>query len=211
MGQATLANLLGLVASFAIGLAAMRVATQRSARVVFGSGLLVLLITTLVALVRRGGRARWTGFALFGWAYALILVVPPLREAVALELPGCYTLASAFEELVDVLHPPLPPPVEPPGNSPSTSLVKLDASGWHFEDRGRIVDLNTEQGKPWAAYLDRRNASDARVDAADGARRIALTFLGLAFALVGGAAGHALSDRLTSGGPRRDEPSNSPV
>ena len=180
--------LMGLVALIAVGLAATKVATEQSSRVVFGLGLLVLLVATLGAIVRRSGRARWVGLALFGWAYALVLLVPPFREAVAAELPG----NGSLSDLVDLLRPPLSIPAEPPGKRPSSRLNKVDTSGWHFMEGGRIVDLSSEEWRPWATWLDRRNAYDARVEAAEGARRIALTFLGLAFAALGAAAGLVL-------------------
>ncbi len=186
--RASLAMLMGLVAILAVGLASMKVATAQCSRAAFGLGLLALLVGTLGALVRSQGRAQWIGFTLFGWAYVLVLLVPPFREVVAVELPG----NELPSDLADFIHPPLAYPVEPPGQPPSTQLEKHDAGRYHYWENGQIVDLGAQERKPWAIYLDRLNAYDARDEAAGQARRIALIFLGLAFAVLGAAFGMIL-------------------
>ncbi len=183
--RVNLAMLMGLVAVLALGLALLKVATDQSARVVFGLGLLSLLIATLGAFIRRQDRAPWIGFSLFGWVYATALLVPPLRETVVIDLPGRQTLY----DLVNRFQPVLPEPVEPSGKSPSNILVREDSSGWHYRQGGQNLELTTEEWKPWAAYLDRKNAHDAQSDAAEAACRIALTFLGLTFAVLGSGLG----------------------
>ena len=183
--RVNLAMLMGVVAVLALGLALMKVATDQSAKVVFGLGLLILLMATLGAFIRPQDRAPWIGFSLFGWVYATVLLVPPLRETVVIGLPGHQTLY----DLINLFQPVLPEPVEPSGKSPSNLLIKEDSSGWHYQQGGRILELTTEDWKPWAAYLDQKNAHDAQSDAAEAASRIALTFLGLTFATLGSALG----------------------
>ena len=63
---------------------------------------------------------------------------------------------------------------------------------------GQTIILAPQEAKQWEAYLGRKAIFEARVEAAYQARRIALTFLGLAFAGLGASAGHALSDRSTT-------------
>jgi hypothetical protein len=195
--RASLAMLMGLVAILAVGLAAIKVATAEASRAVFGSGLLVLLVGTLGSLVRRQGRASWIGFALFGWAYALVLLVPSLREAVAAELPGVGPLG----EVVDLIHPPLASPAIPAFYLPPGAAVeKSNKGGYQYSIGFTTVYFTPPMVKQWEAYLGLKSAFDARVEIAHQARRIALSFLGLAFAFLGAAAGHALDDRTANSG-----------
>jgi hypothetical protein len=191
--RASLAMLMGLVAIIAVGLAAMKVATDGASRLVFGSGLLSLLVGTLGALVRRRGRAAWVGFALFGWAYALVLLVPPLRNSIAAELPG----EGPLEEVVDLIQPPLALPAEPAFYMPSDAIVRKGEDGrYHYTaPGGQNVLLAPQETKQWDAYLGRMDAFMARRESAHQARRIGLAFLGLAFAVLGAATGQVLEDR----------------
>ena len=193
--------LMALVAILAVGLAAMKVATDDASRLVFGSGLLTLLIGTLGALVRSRGRAVWVGFALFGWVYALVLLGSPFREAIAAELPGL----GLLEEVVTLIQPSLPLPAKPAFHLPSEAIVKRGADGqYHYTATGgQNVLLAPQDVKPWEAYLGRIDAFEARRESARRARRNALTFLGLAFALSGALAGQLLDDRT---GPAGEAP-----
>jgi hypothetical protein len=196
--RASLAMLMGVVAVLAVGLAAMKVATSESSRAVFGLGFLALLVGTLGALVRSRGRAAWIGFALFGWVYALVLLVPPLRDAIAAELPG----EGPLEEVVDLIQPPLAMPAEPAFYLPSEANVRKGEDGrYHYTaPGGQNVLLAPQEAKQWEAYLGRLDAFEARRESARQARRIALTFLGLVFAVLGAATGQALEDRSTNTG-----------
>jgi hypothetical protein len=71
--RASLITLMGLVAVVAVGLAAMKFATEWMMKGSMAIGFVALLVGTLGAAVRRSGS--WIGFALFGWTYALVAFV----------------------------------------------------------------------------------------------------------------------------------------
>jgi hypothetical protein len=75
-----IANLLVLVLFLAVGLAALRAATEPWDKALFGGTFVLLLVSVLLA-VHRPGRARafWLGFALFGWAYLVASLVPSVE------------------------------------------------------------------------------------------------------------------------------------
>jgi hypothetical protein len=76
----TIAGLLGIVVFLAVGLAALRAATDAWDGGVFGVTLALLLVSVLLAVHRTGRRrAYWLGFALFGWAYLVMSLVPPVE------------------------------------------------------------------------------------------------------------------------------------
>ncbi len=65
----TVLGLMGVVACFAVGLAAVRSNDEYTAAAVFAFTYLILCTSTLLAIYRRGA---WAGFAVFGWAQFLI-------------------------------------------------------------------------------------------------------------------------------------------
>jgi hypothetical protein len=86
----TIGNLLVLVLFLAVGLAALRAASEGWDSAVFGLTLLVMLASVLLAVHRDGPRrAYWLGFALFGWTYLALLEIP----SVAGRLPTAHALA----------------------------------------------------------------------------------------------------------------------
>ena len=103
--------LMGLVAVLAVGLVAMKVATETMMRAAFAFGLLTLLIGTLGAIVRR--RGAWIGFALFGWAYTLVALLTPIQDVIEAEL----RVSEPIEYLIDWLHP------EPPGTGDEPRIM----------------------------------------------------------------------------------------
>ena len=99
----TIGNLLVLVLVLAVGFAAWKRATPALEGAVFGSVLIVLLTSILLAVHRRGSnRAAWLGFALFGWSYLVLVQIP----AVSARLPTTWGLAyldSTRSKRVDAL------------------------------------------------------------------------------------------------------------
>jgi hypothetical protein len=72
MRRISVAGLLGFVAVFAIGLAALVNATAVWTGVVFTLMVGLLLTSVLAAILRGWRRGGWLGFALFGWGFFLL-------------------------------------------------------------------------------------------------------------------------------------------
>jgi WD40 repeat protein len=94
----TIASLLGFVLFTAVALAALRGSTDIWDSGVFGITLALLLISALLAVHRTGvGRAYWMGFAVFGWAYLLMSLVPSIEA----RLPTTKGLAFIDSKVAD--------------------------------------------------------------------------------------------------------------
>lgn len=106
MGRFTLASLLIFVGLIAVGLAALRDASEWTARTTFTVTLAVLAIGLVGAIVRRR-RAAWVGFSVLGWGYFLAAFAPGLKDEIAPFLLTSPALEAIFERLHHV--PPLPP------------------------------------------------------------------------------------------------------
>jgi hypothetical protein len=77
----SIASLLGLVLFLAVGLAALREATDLCDSAVFTTTLGLLLVSVLLAVHRtQRRRAFWFGFALFGWAALVASLVPQVES-----------------------------------------------------------------------------------------------------------------------------------
>jgi hypothetical protein len=98
----TIAGLMGLVVVVAVGVAALRFASELWAGI-----LLMLTLGTLgaavLALHERTGakRAWWRGFALFGWGYLVLAMGPWVAEAIAPKLPT----TTGLDALYARMHP----------------------------------------------------------------------------------------------------------
>ncbi len=91
MGQISIAGLLGFVAVFALGLAALISATEFWVGAIF---LLTigLLLASAVAVVFRGRRAvGWVGAAVFGWGYFLLGNISGLGHATQMQISDAAT------------------------------------------------------------------------------------------------------------------------
>ena len=74
-------QLMGIVLYLGLGFAALRSASDFWASATFGVAIVMVLGASLGAAARRGvARMTWAGFALFGWAYLLLSVLPPRRD-----------------------------------------------------------------------------------------------------------------------------------
>src|SRR5215471_9263544 len=81
MGRArfTIAALLGIIALVGLGLAALRDPSRLWGSIVFSVALSLFSIAVGGVLYRRGRRrAFWVGFALGGWLYLALSLLPPL-------------------------------------------------------------------------------------------------------------------------------------
>jgi hypothetical protein len=79
----TLASLLFAVLFLGVGFAALREASELWSSVIFTLTIGALLVSILLAIHRASpARAFWLGFALFGWAYMGLTLVPSIQSRV---------------------------------------------------------------------------------------------------------------------------------
>jgi hypothetical protein len=100
--QISIAGLVLVIAVVAVGLAAIRSGSPAWSGAMFSIMAFAMISSLLgVALTRGLRRAYWSGFALLGWSYLILVYVPWLHENV-----GQFLLAPhLFEELDAVIHP----------------------------------------------------------------------------------------------------------
>jgi hypothetical protein len=203
----SLAMLMTFVAILAVGLAAMKVASIGMMRASFAVGVFALLTGTLGALARRG--VSWTGFALFGWSYALVSLTPPIRDVVA-------PLSGADETIGEIarwLHPRVPKPASQPSFGPSvkfdeTSRSYLKMSGLGSSDP--LVPLSSSEQKVWDVWAADCDGFDSWQVAAYCGPRIGHVLAALSFGCLGALVGHLLDDPSRPAGTTPDarKPSN---
>jgi hypothetical protein len=76
-----IASLLALIVVFGVGIAALREASDLWDNGLFNFVLGILLTSILLAIHRTDARrAFWLGFALFGWAYLGLALIPPIES-----------------------------------------------------------------------------------------------------------------------------------
>jgi hypothetical protein len=123
MGRISIAGVLGFVAIFAIGLAALVNATSAWAGLVFILTIGLLLTSVLGLILRGWRRGGWLGFALFGWGYFLIGHIAALGLAeYSWTLPD--TAADWIFSKANV--EPVPPPSMATGTPGSTQSSPED-------------------------------------------------------------------------------------
>ena len=185
----TIAGILGSVVLVAIGLAALRSATDTWDGGVFGVILTVLMISILLVIHRKQGRrAYWLGFALFGWAYLVMSLVPPIGarlpttkllarlDALLGERPWINTLS----QFIDQQNP---------------SWARPDSRTVAFSPQGDI-SMSTKQGLVFLGTAPNGSPLAVRGGTTQNFVRIGHSLLALILALVGG----SLSRRLYSTG-----------
>jgi hypothetical protein len=94
----SIAGLMGLVVVVAVGVAALRFASELWAGVLLTLG---VLGAAVLAFHERAGASRswWRGFALFGWAYVVLALGPWASEAIAPLLPTTIGLRALFARM----------------------------------------------------------------------------------------------------------------
>jgi hypothetical protein len=126
----TIAGLMGLVVVVAVGVAALRFASELWASILLMLTLGVLGAAVLAFHERAGARrAWWRGFALFGWGYVMLAFGPWASEAIAPHLPTTMWLDASYAKL----HP---------GDSEAGQARRL----WEDALRNYIVAVNTPSG-----------------------------------------------------------------
>jgi hypothetical protein len=96
----TIAGLMGLVVVVAVGVAALRFASELWAGVLLMLTLGVLGAAVLAFHERTGAsRSWWRGFALFGWGYLVLAMGPWAAEAIAPHLPTTMGLDALYARM----------------------------------------------------------------------------------------------------------------
>jgi hypothetical protein len=144
----TIGTLLALVLFLAVAFAALREATDLWDSGVFTLTSAVLVVGVLLSFHRTGkGRAFWLGFALFGWAYLVASLVPPVESRLLTtkglafidsKLPGravtaSFTITANTGATVDVVGSP------PNGQTLTATSVRL----WNTPT-GRFLAVSPE-------------------------------------------------------------------
>jgi hypothetical protein len=125
----TLSSLIVLVAVLGLGMAAMRSGSDLAKRLVFNVMLASLFIGLLGALVSRGGA--WVGFSLFGWGFAALTFVPPIRDTFGARLFTTNLAEQAIDRIYGL----------PPDSDPDTLERALHANpGMSTPEFKRLLD-----------------------------------------------------------------------
>ncbi|MDB5352859.1 MAG: hypothetical protein JWN86_4106 [Planctomycetota bacterium] len=99
MRRFSIAGLMVVVLVSGVAVAALKNASDAWAGVLLLLTLLLLGISLLGILHRRGGaRAFWQGFAIFGWGYLVLSQAPWIADQVGPRLPTTQLLAYAHEK-----------------------------------------------------------------------------------------------------------------
>ena len=162
MRRHTIASLMAATLVVAVGIAALRNASETWAGIVLFVTLLLLGMSPLAILHRREGkRAFWQGFALFGWGYVVLTMAPWFADRVGPKLPTSQLLGYAHARL----NPPRFYPVFftdfdwsvlPPSGAVPT-LPGEPGSSAAFLDLGMPAQRLTSSGplyKPLSVYVD---------------------------------------------------------
>jgi hypothetical protein len=186
--RASLTVLMGLVALIAVGLGMMKVATPDSSRLIYALALIVYLVATVGAIVRKR-RSAWVGFAVFGWAYAVATLPSLLNAELSAELPNFDPVGA----LVEWMYPKRPAPVNP---FPFEVAREGDRYVKFLLGEGLTpFSPAPEDAKAIDSYLEKVSVWHNWYEANSSAYRVGRTFLGLTFALGGALTGHLLGDR----------------
>ena len=199
--KVSLTQLMALIVVLAVGLAAMKVATEWAVGCVLLGSVLVLLVAMTGAIVRQR-RAPWVGFSLFAWGYVLVLAITTyipvqIRIAVpdnAIGTSSLFQIDRLTWNFANGLHH-LPYPQEPfdyhqvwdHSTIPYTwKFKKVDTSNQF------TIDLTPQETKLAEDHSSRMNAYHQSLMNVAVACWIGLAFQGLAFASLGAVVGQLL-------------------
>ena len=130
--KVTIAQLILVIVVVAIGLAAIRSGSPAWSGALFSITFFAMICSLLgIALGRGTRRVYWTGFALLGWSYLLLIYLPWLHENI-----GQYLLAPNLFEQIEVF---LQARESAGGGMQSVPLgaVGSDGNGWSIWRRER--------------------------------------------------------------------------
>jgi hypothetical protein len=203
----SIAGLMAVVLFCAVGVAALRAASETWAGLILTATLAILAVGLLGAIYRRGpAHAFWGGFALFGWGYLLLCFGPWFASEVQPHL--------ASTGLLDRLYPQIAG-VSPTDTATYIRRVWLDVYGTPPPPQAvsavRFSGDGTKIAEdPWAAVWQWAGAGQGfrglRGPAPGPFRRIGHCLWALMAAMVGGLAAR----RFRAMGPDPEEPSPCP-
>jgi hypothetical protein len=196
MKRITIAQMLGVVAVVAVGLAAIRAGTETWFKAVYTLTLAMLMVSLLGAIVRpRDRRAGWMGFALFGWAAFLSISVPDIQGQFAQGFLGF----DLLDRSIVLLHRAPPRPAGLPGENTPEYRAMFDAyRTMKISGAGNLIVMSYyPEYDPYFGALD---AYGERVQfAGETARWLLCPLAGL----VGAILGRILGPREGMSGPTR--------
>jgi hypothetical protein len=130
-----IASLLGIILVLGIGFAALKVASDLWESGVFTLTLGALPISVLLAYHRLGSRrAFWIGFALFGWVYMALALIPSIEPRLITTKILAYLDSKMPGRLIESFDDPDFYPETTIGNTPTSNVT-----------RGGIQSVTVEQ------------------------------------------------------------------
>jgi hypothetical protein len=143
------ASLLGVILVIGVSFAALRESTELWESGVFTLTLAALLISSLLAVHRAGKRpAFWLGFAVFGWFYLALTVVPSI-ESKLITTQACGYLDSKVPRRAPKVFAYLLSDI--PSRAPSTKAPNLALTGvgtqFVTSNQGQLRLWDTTTGK----------------------------------------------------------------
>lgn len=163
MPRPTIAKLMSLVAVLAVGFAALRSGSEIWARVCLTATLAILAFAIVAVVYRREGhRAWWLGFALFGWGYAALTLVPVCRQELGGKLITSRLLMDLFQENVvkpRVAVPTTPAPTGKRAARPAAAVLAGGYEEWMLIGHSLCALLSAFAGGTAAAWLRRSRGS----------------------------------------------------
>jgi hypothetical protein len=153
----SMVGLIALVAVIALGLGALRQASELTASLTLTASLLIFCWAVVGAFWcdTRKGRVFWSAFALFGWVYLCLVLIPGLRDAVGNRLAS-QRLVPRFQELFSK-----PLSTAPSTRAPGVALV------WTTQDNTVWVN---------GVKVDRTQSQDAIEQALQGFRIVEIWY-----------------------------------
>jgi hypothetical protein len=175
----TIAGLMGLVVVVAVGVAALRFASELWAGVLLMLTLAVLGAAVLAFHERTGARRAWCrGFALFGWGYLALAMGPWASDTIAPRLPTTRGLDTFYARM----HP---------GDGIGDHAVRI----WELASGDFTVAVSTDAAPPSSVAFrpDGRGLGNASrsIPTRDSFHRVGLCLWALLVAGVGGVVGRA--------------------
>jgi hypothetical protein len=190
----TIAGLMGLVVVVAVGVAALRFASEMWAGILLMLTLGVLGAAVLAFHERTGARrAWWRGFALFGWGYLTLVMGPWAAEAIAPHLPTTRGLEALYARMY-----------------PEREEVMLSRRFRELVYRKYLARANMTAGSPASVALSPDGSVVLGTASADSSlesfRRVGHCLWALLVACVGGLVGRACHATGSTGGTPDDPP-----